>query len=56
MDPLVLALCVPVSVVVVLAVAAVVVIRLTISGTDSDHRAAVLSATAELVRALRGRR
>lgn len=56
MDPLVVALLVPVSIVVVIAVTAVVLIRLTISGTDSRHRAAVLSATAELIRAIRGRR
>ncbi len=56
MDPLVVALLVPVSIVVVIAVTAVVLIRFTISATDSCHRAAVLSAMAELIRAIRGRR
>lgn len=55
MDPLVVVLLVPVSIVVV-AVVAVLLIRFTISGTDSRHRAAVLSATTELIRAIRGRR
>ncbi|MET7495649.1 hypothetical protein [Streptomyces sp900116325] len=43
-----------VAVVIIVAVAAVA--RFALSGTQSEHRAAVLSGVAEVVRAIRGKR
>ncbi|MFE4959995.1 hypothetical protein ACFRCW_39990 [Streptomyces sp. NPDC056653] len=45
-----------VAVVIIVAVAAVLVARFALSGTQSKHRAAVLSGVAEVVRAIRGKR
>lgn len=57
MDPILITVVVTTSVVAVIAAAvAVTVVRYTVKGTDSQHRAAVLSAAAEVVRAVRGRR
>ncbi|MFB6641578.1 hypothetical protein ACFCYF_30540 [Streptomyces chartreusis] len=56
MDPMLAWLVVAVAVVLIIAIAAVAVARYALNGTDSEHRAAVLSAVAEIVRAVRGRR
>lgn len=56
MDPMLAWLVVAVAVVLIIAIAAVAVARYALNGTDSEHRAAVLSAVAEVVRAIRGRR
>ena len=56
MDPLLASLVVEVALVLIVAAAAVLVARYALNGADSEHRAAVLSAVAEIVRAIRGKR
>ncbi|MGW0212204.1 hypothetical protein ACWDZ8_43165 [Streptomyces sp. NPDC003233] len=46
---------VTVAVAAIMAVTVVLVVRFAVRGTQSQHRAMVLSAVAEIVRALRGR-
>jgi uncharacterized membrane-anchored protein YhcB (DUF1043 family) len=55
-DPISTWLIAVLGVVVAVAVAAVLVVRLTMRGTASHHRAAVLTAAADVIRAVRGRR
>ena len=54
MDPMLAWLVV--AVVLIIATATVVIARYALNGTASEHRAAVLSAVAEIARAIRGRR
>ncbi|MFF5575685.1 hypothetical protein [Streptomyces luteogriseus] len=56
MDPLLLGALVVVAVTAVVSAAAVLVTRLTMNGTRSEHRARVLSGAAEVIRAVRGRK
>ncbi|MEU9567056.1 hypothetical protein AB0D16_34475 [Streptomyces sp. NPDC048161] len=56
MDPISIGLITALGVVVAVAAAAVLVVRLAMRGTDSHHRAAVLTAAADVIRAVRGRR
>ncbi|WP_406737243.1 hypothetical protein OG365_01790 [Streptomyces sp. NBC_00853] len=56
MDPVLVWSAVIAAGLVVAAGAAVLVARSALRGTDSQHRAAVLSAVAEVVRAVRGKR
>ncbi|MFF3709407.1 hypothetical protein [Streptomyces phaeochromogenes] len=56
MDPLVVAVLASVGTVLIVAVAAVLVVRFVITGTDSQHRARVLTSAAEVIRAIRGKR
>lgn len=56
MQPILITVVATMAVITVIAVAAVTVVICTVKGTDSQHRAAVLSAAAEVIRAIRGRR
>ncbi|WP_326667556.1 hypothetical protein [Streptomyces canus] len=55
MEIIVLAM-VPVAVMTVVAVAAVTIAAVALKGTSAPHRAGILHAAAELVRAVRGRK
>jgi hypothetical protein len=55
MAPLLLTVLVPAGIVLIAAAAAVLVVRLALAGTESGDRAAVLSAVADIIRAIRGR-
>ena len=56
MDPISIWLITVLVMVVAVAAAAVLVVRLAMRGTASHHRAAVLTAAADVIRAVRGRR
>ncbi|MFE7531585.1 hypothetical protein ACFU7Y_38640 [Kitasatospora sp. NPDC057542] len=56
MDPVLGALIATVAVTLIIAVAAVLVVRFAVSGTEGRTRAAILTAAAEVIRAIRGRR
>ncbi|WP_333754134.1 hypothetical protein [Streptomyces sp. IBSBF 3352] len=56
MDPLLIALLATVITLSVVAVASVLIAHFALKDTDSGHRAHVLSAAAEFVRAIRGKK
>ncbi|GAA4797164.1 hypothetical protein [Streptomyces ziwulingensis] len=56
MDPVLAAALCGVLILLIVAVAAVLIARSALNGTDSADRAGVLTAVAEVVRAIRGRR
>ncbi|MER5757556.1 hypothetical protein [Streptomyces sp. NPDC002088] len=56
MDPVLVWMAVALAAMLIVAVAAVLVARFALSGTASEHRAAVLSAVAEIIRAIHGKR
>ncbi|MFF5307673.1 hypothetical protein ACFY5F_50890 [Streptomyces sp. NPDC013161] len=56
MDPLTMALLVSLATVAMLAVTALLVTRAALKGTDSQRRAEVLRAVAEIIRAIRGKK
>ncbi|GAA3807623.1 hypothetical protein ACFS5L_28290 [Streptomyces phyllanthi] len=56
MDPVLVAAVCSVIVLLIVAVAAVLVVRSALDGTESKDRARILTAVAEVVRAVRGKR
>jgi hypothetical protein len=56
MDPLLYAAACTVLTLLIVACAAVLIVRSALHGTDSQDRAPVLGAVAEVVRAIRGKR
>ncbi|MFH8663195.1 hypothetical protein [Streptomyces afghaniensis] len=56
MESMLAAVIMPVIVVIIVAVAAVVMVRYTMNGTESAHKASLLSAIAEVIRAIRGKK
>ena len=56
MEPIILATAAAVSTVLILATAAVIIVRLTITGTASPHRASVLNSIAQIILAIRGKK
>ena len=55
MEPLLLTVLMPTVIVLIVAATAVLVVRQALTGTESRDRAAVLSAVADIIRAIRGR-
>ena len=55
MEPLLLPVLISAGIVLFTAVTAVLVVRLALTGTESGDRAAVLTAVASIIRAIRGR-
>ena len=55
MEPLLLTALIPAGIALIAAITAVLVVRLALTGTESRDRAAVLSAVASIIRAIRGR-
>lgn len=56
MDPIVIGMIASLGVITCVAAAAVLVVWLAMRGTASHNRAAVLTAAADVIRAIRGRR
>lgn len=56
MDPMLAAVVTAVAIMLIVAVAAVLVARYALADTDSVHRARVLTAVADVIRAIRGKR
>ncbi|MEU9554692.1 hypothetical protein [Streptomyces fumanus] len=56
MNPLLIAVLCGVVILLIIAWTAIVIARYALDGTDSEDRARVLTALAEVVRALRGKR
>ncbi|WP_204327985.1 hypothetical protein [Streptomyces aureoverticillatus] len=56
MDPIMIGMVAALGVIPSVAVAAVLMVWLAMRGTDSHHRATVLRAAADVIRAVRGRK
>ncbi|MFE6153622.1 hypothetical protein [Streptomyces sp. NPDC057889] len=56
MDPILAGIITTLAVILIIAIVTIVVARSALTDTDSEHRAAVLSAVAEILRAMRGKK